>query len=54
MMLQVKKYMKFLLAALLVFGSCKAFAWEPCGTNLQYEIDGTTPISGGDSQTKAW
>ncbi len=41
MMLQVKKYMKFLLAALLVFEASNAFAWTNCGTNLQYEIDGS-------------
>ena len=41
MMLQVKKYMKFLLTTLLVFGASNAFAWTDCGTNLQYEIDGS-------------
>ena len=41
MMLQVRNYNKVLLAALLLGAASTAFAWEPCGINLQYEIDGS-------------
>lgn len=39
--LRVRNYKKLLLAALLIGAASTAFAWEPCGTNLQYEIDGS-------------
>ena len=42
MMLQVRNYKKLLLAALLIGAASTTFAWTDCGTNLQYEIDGTT------------
>lgn len=41
-MLQVRNYKKLLLAALLLGAASTAFAWTDCGTNLRYEIDGTT------------
>ena len=41
-MLQVRNYNKLLLAALLIGAASTASAWIDCGTNLQYEIDGTT------------
>ena len=41
MMLQVRNCKILLLAALLIGAASTAFAWEPCGTNLQYEIDGS-------------
>ena len=40
-MLQVRNCKILLLAALLIGAASTAFAWEPCGTNLQYEIDGS-------------
>ena len=42
MMLQVRNYKSLLLTALLIGAVSTAFAWTDCGTNLQYEIDGTT------------
>ena len=42
MMLQVRNYKKLLLAALLLGAASTASAWTVCGTNLRYEIDGTT------------
>ena len=39
--LRVRNYKKLLLAALLIGAASTAYAWEPCGTNLQYEIDGS-------------
>ena len=41
MMLQVRNYKKLLLAALLIGAASTASAWTDCGTNLQYEIDGS-------------
>ena len=41
-MLQKRNFRKLLLAALLLGAASTAFAWETCGINLQYEIDGTT------------
>ena len=41
-MLLVRNYNKLLLAALLLGAASTAYAWIDCGTNLQYEIDGTT------------
>ena len=41
MMLQVRNYKKLLLAALLIGAASTASAWTACGTNLQYEIDGS-------------
>ena len=40
-MLQVRNYKKLLLAALLIGAASTASAWTDCGTNLQYEIDGS-------------
>jgi len=40
-MLQKRNFRKLLVAALLVGAAGVAFAGEPCGTNLEYEIDGT-------------
>ena len=40
-MLLVRNYNKLLLAALLLGAASTASAWMPCGTNLQYEIDGS-------------
>ena len=42
MMLQVKNFKSLMLAALLIGAVSTAFAWENCGTNLEYEADGTT------------
>ena len=39
---RVRNYKKLLLAALLIGAASTAYAWIDCGTNLQYEIDGTT------------
>ena len=41
-MLPVRNYKKLLLAALLLGAASTTYAWIDCGTNLQYEIDGTT------------
>ena len=41
-MLQKRNFRKLLLAALLLGAASTAIAWETCGINLQYEIDGTT------------
>jgi len=42
MMLPERNYKSLLLAALLIGAVSTASAWETCGDNLQYEIDGTT------------
>ena len=39
--LRVRNYKKLLLAALLIGAASTASAWTDCGTNLQYEIDGS-------------
>lgn len=39
--LRVRNYKKLLLAALLIGAASTAYAWIDCGTNLQYEIDGS-------------
>jgi len=41
MMLPERNYKSLLLAALLIGAVGTAYAWENCGTNLEYEIDGT-------------
>ena len=41
MKLTVISYCRLILAALLVGVASTAFAWTDCGTNLQYEIDGS-------------
>jgi hypothetical protein len=40
-MLPERNYKSLLLAALLIGAVGTAYAWENCGTNLEYEIDGT-------------
>ena len=42
MMLQERNYKSLVLAALLIGAVSTALAWETCGINLEYEIDGTT------------
>ena len=44
MLLLLKKCQRMFLAALLLGAASTAFAWEPCGDNLYYEIVGTTLV----------
>ena len=43
-MLQVRNYKTLLLAALLIGAAGIALAGTPCGTNLEYELSGTTLV----------
>ena len=52
MMLQVRNY-KSISLLLLLFGAVgTAFAWEDCGTNIQYEIQGSTLVLNSPDPTQ--
>lgn len=52
MMLQVRNY-KSISLLLLLFGAVgTAFAWEDCGTNIQYDIQGSTLILNSPDPTQ--
>lgn len=52
MMLQVRNY-KSISLLLLLFGAVgTAFAWEDCGTNIQYDIQGSTLILNSPNPTQ--
>ena len=53
MILQVKNFNKLLLTALLIGAVGSAIAGTPCGTNLEYELDGTTLVLTSPDPTQA-
>lgn len=53
MMLQERNFNKLLLTALLIGAVGTAFAGIPCGTNLEYELDGTTLVLTSPDPTQA-
>ena len=53
MILQVRNFNKLLLTALLIGAVGSAIAGTPCGTNLEYELDGTTLVLTSPDPTQA-
>ena len=53
MMLPERNYKSLLLTALLVGAVGSAIAGTPCGTNLEYELDGTTLVLTSPDPTQA-
>ena len=48
-----KNFNKLLLTALLIGAVGSAIAGTPCGTNLEYELDGTTLVLTSPDPTQA-